>query len=222
MLRSAPPRAGGTRSCLLASSGRFTTGCAAGSVFSADVVESRPGLLIVRVAGKGALSWFAGESGGHRWQRVPPTEKRGRVQTSTVTVAVLPVPKASDVRLNDRDLDWKTCRGSGAGGQHRNVTDSAVQLTHKPTGIQVRVESERSQRANRDAARAMLAARLQDAAEQARASARSSERRRQVGSGMRGDKVRTYREQDDTVRDHRTGKTAKLRNVRRGELALLR
>ena len=135
---------------------------------------------------------------------------------------MLPVPKASDVRLNDRDLDWKTCRGSGAGGQHRNVTDSAVQLTHKPTGIQVRVESERSQRANRDAARAMLAARLQDAAEQARASARSSERRRQVGSGMRGDKVRTYREQDDTVRDHRTGKTAKLRNVRRGELALLR
>ena len=150
-----------------------------------------------------ARSTFSQESGGHRWQRVPPNEKRGRVQTSTVTVAVLDEPKESELRIEERDIEWQTCRGSGAGGQHRNVTNSAVQMTHLPTGIRVRVENERSQHQNRETALRVLRARVHEARTSAATSAREDSRRAQVGSGMRGDKVRTIRAQDGQVTDHR-------------------
>lgn len=169
------------------------------------------------MSGRGAAEAFADEPGGHRWQRIPPTEKRGRVQTSTVTVAVLPEPDDSAVVIHDRDLDVKTCRGSGAGGQHRNVTDSAVVMTHKPTGIVVRCESERSQHANRETALGVLRARVWQAQRDAAAGARGAERRAQVGSGMRGDKRRTVREQDGRVTDHVTGKSWEWKLYRRGE-----
>jgi len=177
--------------------------------------------MVLRVTGKGAEAAFAREAGGHRCQRVPPNEKRGRVHTSTVTVAVLPEASEVDVRLDPRDLEVRTCRGSGAGGQHRNVTDSAVQVKHVPTGLLVRCEAERSQAQNRDTALAVLRARLAAQAREAAVGAREAERRSQVGSGMRGDKVRTYRWQDDVVTDERTGARASLRRVLRGELDLL-
>jgi peptide chain release factor 1 len=153
---------------------------------------------------------------------VPPNEKRGRVHTSTITVAVLPEPSAAELRLSSADLSVvdlsvATCRGSGAGGQHRNKTESCVVITHKPTGLTVRCESERSQSQNRETAMALLRARLHAAETERRAAARAGERRRQVGSGMRGDKRRTIRCQDGTVVDHLTGRTWPLRAYERGE-----
>jgi len=135
-----------------------------------------------------------------------------------VTVAVLREPTAAEVCLDERDLEFKTCRGSGAGGQHRNTTDSAVQLTHKPTGIQVRVESERSQHQNKDTARSILRARLQEAEEARLLGGRNKKRQSQVGSGMRGDKRRTIAVQRDQVTDHVTGKTVSVKQYLRGSV----
>lgn len=160
---------------------------------------------------------FANEAGGHRWQRIPPTEKRGRVQTSTVTVAVLPVPTAVQVILPEKELRITICRGSGAGGQHRNVTDNAVQILHIPTGILVRSESGRSQHLNKDMAMEALRARIH-ARESTRAyDERRGERKRQIGSGMRADKRRTIRVKDGTVKDHVTGKSWDYKKYRRGD-----
>jgi peptide chain release factor 1 len=191
---------------------------APGTPFSCDLIDSRPGFAVLRISGKNAATLFAGEPGGHRWQRVPPTEKRGRYQTSTVTVAVLEEPSEVQVELRQQDLEWRTCRGSGAGGQHRNVTDSAVQLRHSPSGIAVRVESERSQAHNKAAALALLRARLYDATKQAAKAERWQKRKEQVGTGMRGDKVRTIRVRDNSVRDHRSGKKITYKAFMRGEL----
>jgi peptide chain release factor 1 len=188
-----------------------------GAGFSVEIVEQQRGLIILRVAGVGAAELFRDEAGGHRWQRVPPGEKRGRVHTSTITVAVLPEPSPIELRLEEKDLDWSTCRGTGSGGQKRNKTESTVLLTHRPTGLQVRCETSRSQLANRQTALAMLRARLHAIAEDRGAAARAADRRRQVGSGMRGDKRRTIRCQDGTVVDHQTGRRWELRRYLRGE-----
>lgn len=169
------------------------------------------------VSGRGTTALFLGEVGGHRWQRVPPTEKRGRVQTSTITVAVLEEPRQIDLTIRPQDVDVETMRGSGAGGQHRNKTDSAVRMRHRPTGIEVRCESERSQHANRDLALRVLAARVLEQQQSARDGARSADRRRQVGSGMRGDKRRTIRTQDDQVTDHVDGRTWRYAAYTRGD-----
>lgn len=170
-----------------------------------------------RVTGRGAEEAFRDEAGGHRHQRVPPNEKRGRVQTSTVTVAVLPEPDASQLRVRDEDVEMTTCRGSGAGGQKRNKTESAVVLTHRPTGLQVRCETERSQSQNRQTAMALLRARLWEAERERRDAERAGSRRQQVGSGMRGDKRRTIRWQDGAVNDHVTGRTWDLKSYLRGD-----
>ena len=156
------------------------------------------------------------ESGGHRWQRISPTERRGRVHTSTVTVAVLPVNEQQIVDFRDSDLEWEATRGSGPGGQHRNKTDSAVRLTHRPTGMTVRVEVQRSQYQNLQLAKILLGARLTQAREGASAMERNSSRRAQIGSGQRGDKIRTVRCQDGVVTDHRTGKRWSYRDYRKG------
>ena len=148
---------------------------------------------------------------------MPPSEKRGRVHTSTVTVAVLPEPDARALSIEERDLDWSTCRGTGAGGQKRNKTESTVQLTHLPSGMQIRCESSRSQLENRRVALALLRARLWQAELERRESVRAADRRRQIGSGMRGDKRRTVRVQDGAVVDHVTGRTWRWRDYERGD-----
>ncbi len=203
------------------SSCKSSTECTAdlehGGVFNLALLTQRPGLVVFKVSGKKAFATFANEAGGHRWQRIPPTEKKGRRQTSTITVAVLQVPQDSELRIDDKDLVWKTCRGSGAGGQHRNVTDSAVQLAHVPSGISVRCESERSQHFNRVAALQVLRARLLAAQKGKVENARSTTRRAQIGSGMRADKRRTVRVQDQTVVDHVTGTSWHLRDYLRGK-----
>jgi peptide chain release factor 1 len=134
-----------------------------------------------------------------------------------VTVAVLPVPSKVEVKLDPKDLEETQCRGSGPGGQHRNMRDTAVQVKHKPSGLIVRAETEKSQHHNRTMAYELLRARLQAAAEEKEGNSLAEKRRRQVGSGMRGDKRRTIRVRDGKVKDHILGKTWKLKAYLRGE-----
>lgn len=188
-----------------------------GGSFSVEIVEERPGLTILRVTGRFASETFGEEAGGHRWQRIPPTERRGRVHTSTVTVAVLPEPTPLQLKIAESDLEWATCRGSGAGGQHRNKTESAVVLKHVPTGVTVRCESERSQRQNRETALGLLRARIWEARQEEAATKRDAKRRQQVGSGMRGDKRRTVAVQRDEVVDHVTGQRWQFKAYARGD-----
>lgn len=188
-----------------------------GGLFSYELLEVVPGRVIFRCQGKKASQAFAHEAGGHRWQRVPPTEKRGRVHTSTVTVAVLPEPTQAELVLRDSDLELTVTRSGGPGGQHRQKNETAVVVTHKPTGLTVRCENERSQYLNRERALAILRARLFERQQSEREAARSGERRRQVGSGMRGDKRRTIRTQDGVVTDHVLGERWPLKRYLRGE-----
>jgi peptide chain release factor 1 len=160
------------------------------------------------------------ESGGHRWQRVPPTERKGRMQTSTVTVAVMePKPEASWV-LNDRDIEMRFTKDSGPGGQHRNKTESAVVLTHLPTRISARGTG-KCQHNNRRIAREMLEARVAEYYGEREREALVARRREQVGSGQRGDKIRTYALQNDLVHDHRSGVKVGVKRILDGQLQLL-
>jgi len=189
-----------------------------GGPFDVVLLEDRPGFLAFQAVGKGAVRAFRHEAGGMRWQRVPPTEKRGRTHTSTVTIAVLPLKDERTVQLKEKDLEWQATRGSGPGGQHRNKTSSAVILTHKPTGLVVRVENERSQYRNLQTAKAILSARLQEAEASSQLDQRNQQRKAQVGRGMRSDKVRTIALQRDQVTDHRLGKRISAVKYLRGEL----
>lgn len=191
-------------------------------VFDVDLVHSSTGAIDLVISGPEAdLRPLLKESGGHRWQRVPPTERRDRVHTSTVTVVVLPVVEQGAWRLRDADLEITTMRGSGAGGQHRNRTESAVRMRHLPSGLEVRICSERSQHRNKDIAREILEGRVAAFYGGAATRERDAQRKELAGSGMRGDKRRTYRVRDDQVQDHITGRKAPLRRVLRGELDLL-
>ena len=169
------------------------------------------------MSGAGAEKLFSGESGGHRWQRVPPTEKRGRVHTSTVTVAVMAEPRAGELVIDPNDIDEQFVRGTGAGGQKRNKTSSTVVLTHRPSGVRVRIDG-RSREQNRKTAMEILRARLAEARRTEREDARNRERAAKVGSGMRGDKVRTIRVAADQVVDHRRGKRTSYKRYARGEI----
>jgi peptide chain release factor 1 len=189
-----------------------------GGFFDLAILDERPGFLLFRATGQDAQAAFARESGGHRWQRTPPNEKRGRVHTSTITVAVLQEIVGVQINLDMQDVEIRTCRGSGAGGQHRNRTESAVQITHKPTGIRVRCEGERSQRQNKDDALRLLQARLQEQVKIAASNERAQDRKDQVGTGMRGDKVVTIAVQRDSVTHHETGKSTTYQRYRKGHI----
>jgi peptide chain release factor 1 len=178
-------------------------------------------LVVFKVTGKNAAKSFKHESGGHRWQRVPPTERGGRVHTSTITVAVLEEVLPSEIKINEKDLDIKATRGSGAGGQHKNVTDSAIQLTHKPSGIKIRCEAGRSQHANKEQALELLRIKLKEAERTKTVKEHNNKRKSQVGTGMRGDKIRTIRLQDDIVTDHRTNKRMSAKKYIKGQIELL-
>ena len=159
------------------------------------------------------------EGGTHRVQRVPVTESQGRIHTSSATVLVLPEAEEVEVDIDEKDLEVDVYRSSGAGGQHVNTTDSAVRITHKPTGIVVTMQDERSQLQNRARAMTVLRARLLKLAEDEQQAAMSAERRSQVGGGGRGEKIRTYNFKENRLTDHRIGFTIyRLQDVLRGDL----
>jgi peptide chain release factor 1 len=188
-----------------------------GGVFDLALISVRDGFMAFRVSGKGAEEAFHGEAGGHRWQHIPEHDKRGRVHTSTVTVAVLPEPTEIDLIVRPQDLEWVFSRGSGPGGQNRNKTETAVDLTHRPTGMVVHAESERSQSDNKRIALATLRARLWQAEKEREQQARDASRRAQCGSGERGDKVVTIRVQDGQVTYHASGRKIRLKDYLDGD-----
>jgi peptide chain release factor 1 len=174
--------------------------------------------VIAEIAGAGAFAKLKFESGVHRVQRVPDTEASGRIHTSAATVAVLPEAEEVDMTIKDGDLRIETMRAQGAGGQHVNKTESAIRITHIPTGIVVNMQDDRSQHRNRAKAMAILRARLYDAERQRLDAVRSAERKGQVGSGDRSERIRTYNFPQGRVTDHRINLTLyKLPQVIAGE-----
>jgi len=191
-----------------------------------EIISESPGEhggfkeIITRVEGQNVYARLKFESGAHRVQRVPATESQGRIHTSACTVAVMPEPdEVDEVSLNKADLRIDTFRASGAGGQHVNKTDSAIRITHLPTGIVVECQDERSQHKNRARAMALLQARLQTAQQDAAAKEQSETRRSLVGSGDRSERIRTYNYPQGRVTDHRINLTLyKLDEILEGNL----
>ena len=159
------------------------------------------------IEGDGAYSRFKFESGVHRVQRVPETESQGRIQTSTATVAVLPEAEDVEIEINPADIIIESCKSSGAGGQHINKTESAVRLTHKPTGIVIECQEERSQFKNKDKALKMLKTKLYDIKVTEQNERIASDRKNQVGTGDRSERIRTYNYPQGRITDHRIGLT---------------
>jgi len=197
---------------------------AAGQHWTVEVISASEGAMggykeiIAEIRGRGAFAKLKFESGVHRVQRVPATEASGRIHTSTATVAVLPEAQDVDVPINDSDLRIDTLRSGGAGGQHVNKTESAVRVTHLPSGIVVMMQEDRSQHRNRAKALAVLRTRLYDLERQKQEAARAAERRGQVGTGDRSERIRTYNFPQGRVSDHRINLTLyKLPQIMEGE-----
>ncbi|MDT8398022.1 MAG: peptide chain release factor 1 [Pseudomonadales bacterium] len=218
---------GGDESCLFSGDlFRMYARYAESQGWRMEIVSERPGEhggykeLITRIEGRNVYGRLKFESGAHRVQRVPETETQGRVHTSACTVAVMPeVAAVEEIEINKADLRVDTFRASGAGGQHVNKTDSAIRLTHLPSGIVVECQDERSQHKNRARAMSLLQARLQSAAQSEHDQAQSDTRRNLVGSGDRSEKIRTYNYPDGRITDHRIKLTLyKLHDIMNGNL----
>jgi peptide chain release factor 1 len=200
-------------------------GYAANEGWKVEVLSSDPselgGINQVTMVIRGDTAWarLKFEGGPHRVQRVPVTESQGRIHTSSATVMVLPEADEVDVDIDERDLDVDVFRSSGAGGQSVNTTDSAVRITHRPTGVVVSMQDERSQLQNKARAMQVLRSRLLQLAQDTQAAEQSAERRAQVGGGGRSEKIRTYNVKENRLTDHRIGYTVyRLADILRGDL----
>jgi len=189
------------------------------------VIDSNPGTIggyknfSAEISGEKAYEILKNESGVHRVQRIPATEKQGRVHTSTASVALLPEVEAKEVNLNQSDLEVSFSRGGGPGGQNVNKVETAVRILHKPTGIIVSSRAERSQHANRERAMKMLRAKLYDETQRQAVGSITEIRREQIGSADRSEKIRTYNFPEDRITDHRIGKKFhNIENVLNGNL----
>jgi peptide chain release factor 1 len=191
---------------------------AVGVGFDSEIVAAWDGMVVLHITGADAWERFLLESGGHRWQRVPPNERKDKVHSSTVTVAVFKDEPKAAFKIRESDCQITTCRGSGPGGQNRNVTDSAVQVKHRPSGLMVRCETERSQAQNKAAAISLLAARLEAGHNASQEQAERKDRRAQIGSGERSDKIRTVQMQNGQVVNHLTGKKASVEKYLKGDI----
>ncbi len=175
--------------------------------------------VVMTISGEGAFMNLQFESGGHRVQRVPETETQGRVHTSAATVAVLPEATEVDVEIRDEDLNIETMRAGGPGGQKVNKTESAIRITHIPTGLVVKIQDEKSQHKNKAKALRVLRSRLLELRSAELANARADERRTLIGSGGRNERIRTYNFPQNRLTDHRIGLTLyKLDNIMQGNL----
>ncbi len=188
--------------------------------FNWRVLEERSGFVKIWISGKNPRKVFSNEVGNHRWQRVPPTENKGRVHTSSITVAILDDKQFEEVEITPDEYRIETTRGTGNGGQKRNKTESCVVITHLLTGIKVRRDS-RSQSKNKEAALLELTERVNNFYRTGYDEVNVEERRDQIGNGKRGDKRRTYRVKDDLVKDHITNKSTSLKNILKGKIELL-
>lgn len=186
-----------------------------------EVLFSAAGHVILKFTGRYAGQWFKKEAGKHCIQRVPPTEKRGRVQTSMVAVAVLPLPPTGRCEVPMSELEISTTKGSGPGGQHKNVTESAVRIVHKPTKISVVIDG-RDQHSNKREALRIIFARVQEAKSRVETAEYGKKRKEQMKGGGRSDKTRTYNLSDSRVIDHQTGrKTKDVKGVLKGDLSFV-
>jgi len=188
------------------------------SVFEWVFVDDRPQQVTIKVKGVGCRGLFRNESGGHRWQRVPPNERSGRVHSSTVTVAVLGIETRTRIEVKRGDLEIQNTIGSGPGGQNRQKVATAAQITHIPSGIMVRCETERSLRQNIESGIRILESKLNEAADTKAKSERDASRKMQVGSGERSDKIRTVQVQNGHVTNHLTGRKFPLKEYLKGNL----
>jgi peptide chain release factor 1 len=187
-----------------------------GGDFDLEVLEERPGFMVLRASGKAASKLLETEPGGHRWQQ--KSGKKGQIHTSTVTVSVLPEIENPERSLDIRDVRFETYNSGGPGGQHSNRTANAVRAIHVPTGTTARSEGSRSQHQNKALALAALASKVQENASRAVSDSRAEARRDHVGTGMRGDKRRTVRTQDDQVVDHVLGRSGRTKKYMKGDL----
>jgi peptide chain release factor 1 len=190
---------------------------ASGGGFSCEMVSDSESEIVLRIAGNRAADLFRNEAGGHRWQRVPPTEQNGRRHSSTFTVAVF-IGSESKAEFDESEIEFEATIGHGPGGQHRNKTATAIRATHKPTGIVVFIQSERSQQANKQRAIDTILDRVLEIRSGESHGRQNDTRKVQIGSGERSDKVRTVQEQNDRVIDHRSGKKCNVAAYLKGEI----
>ena len=181
-----------------------------------------PGLISIWLTGNKAFDLFSQESGSHKWIRIPPTERKGRTHTSTITIAVLDASIKPEFILDKSEVTTNYTRSRGKGGQNVNKVESCVQLIHKPTGIVIRSEDSRDREKNEVAAWERLTEKLKKIFDDNLKQEYNTKRNNQIGSGERSDKKRTYRDKDDKVIDHETGKTSSLKQFMKGKLELLR
>lgn len=206
------------QSYLSRTSSRFTRRHGRGVVFNWRVLDNRPGLVIAELSGDNAASLMQHESGGHRWQRIPPTERSGRRQSSTVTVAVFS-GSAKQPTFDERDVEFKFCVASvGAGGQNRQKNETACVAIHRPTGLRAQCQDERSQSRNKQKALNVLRQRVLGGANAKEHAKQNANRQEQIGSGERGDKIRTVQVCHGIVTCHRTGRKMPLVEYLKGRI----